>query len=129
MTWQRSRRHGGKPRTAPRHLRDHQHHLTKANPSRVTRDTGPRRPPRQPRHVSFSKLATGEWGLSGPLAMLKPGTKVTVIRRDGSPTTAIVGTVISRREPWATATMRSAVTDEASTLDQAYETAITDDRK
>lgn len=43
-------------------------------------------------HTTFNRLHSGEWGLKGD--KLTPGSNVTVTKRDGSTTTAMVGRVV-----------------------------------
>jgi hypothetical protein len=44
--------------------------------------------------ITFSKLRSGEWGIRGPASAIKAGANVTVTKRDGSTTDAIVYRVV-----------------------------------
>jgi hypothetical protein len=44
--------------------------------------------------VTFTKLKSGDWGLRGPVDLVKPGATVTVAKRDGTTDAKRVGRVI-----------------------------------
>ena len=44
--------------------------------------------------ITFSKLRSGEWGIRGPASQIRPNATVTVVKRDGSTTDAVVYRVV-----------------------------------
>lgn len=56
--------------------------------------------------ATWKRLRNGAWGLSGPSALLQPGARVTVVKRNGDEQTVTVGRVLWSDNNKALATKR-----------------------
>ena len=91
----------------PRHLVEHEQHVQdfllahEAAKQKKKR----RRNKQKKREIHFMKLTLGEWGISGPRDLVRPGQTVTVVKKNGTTCTEVVWRIISRDAARATATI------------------------
>lgn len=107
-SWQRSRRIGGTPISVPpRH--DPPRRSTKLSKAADGILAGTRTPTTKRSGtskqccVTFRRLPSGEWGLSGPRTVLAEGRRVKVKVKDGRVVTQRVGQLVEVGEGWVVA--------------------------
>lgn len=109
MTWQKSRRIGGRPIHPPAHIVEHEQRVDEfLRASDVVKKRKRRRKKKEKvggrqGQIRFKKLDGGGWGLIGPRHLLRTGRIVGVTKQNGSVLPTLVGKILTVDGEWVIA--------------------------